>query len=441
MTVTCSTEKYAIGIGQSVQISYTVSPSDATDNEVVFSIGSSDIATIDSNNIVTGKNVGTTYATVFIDGCQTGPEITIEVLPTDLSGAAVSGIATKTYNGKEITQNPVISMNGKVLSAGTDYLVSYENNTNAGTASIIIEGTGNYSGTIRRNFTIAKAKSSVSKVTSRFTFPVSIANMNKKGYYYITGDVTGEKYPVVKALSISKKAKKYIKVSKNGTITLKKGIKCGKYKIKVRITVPASENYKKSVVTKTITVTVKNNLRKYSSLKKLGVKGYDSSLDKSLNAAFDDMILSLSNDGIKYSKMSAYNKAHAITLFIGSRYKYKTGSYDAKSMLKKGYGTCFAYSDLTYLMAKKAGLKNSWLTVPGRNVNHGSSIYGSQHRSVVTKIGKKYYELDSNKTANYIDAMRSGIAYFDTSPERITKSYARYLIGKSKKYTSINPKK
>ena len=109
-------------------------------------------------------------------------------------------------------------------------------------------------------------------------------------------------------------------------------------------------------------------------------------------------------------------------------------------MLDKGYGTCWAYSDLTYLMARKAGLRQSWLTVSGRNVPHNNKFYGSEHRSVVTKIGKKYYELDSNGVFVMARAaMQSGMQ-IDLRPEQITKSYARYLLGKSKKYTRINPK-
>ena len=96
-------------------------------------------------------------------------------------------------------------------------------------------------------------------------------------------------------------------------------------------------------------------------------------------------------------------------------------------MLTKGYGTCFAYSDLTYCMARKVGLKKSWLTVPGRNVNHDGNYYGSQHRSVVTKIGKKYYELDAN-----LCYVMGG-----ASPEKISASYAKYLLGKKNSYTRI----
>ena len=178
-------------------------------------------------------------------------------------------------------------------------------------------------------------------------------------------------------------------------------------------------------------------MKQYSSLTALGVNGYSKEVDRKVNAAFDEMIVKLNGQSIKYANLSDYQKAYVITLHIGTKYYYKDGSNNPESMLDKGYGTCFAYSDLTYLMAKKAGLSNSWLTVPGRNVDHGGKFYGSQHRSVVTKIGKDYYELDSNGVASMLQFLAAGYPV-DLTPEKISESYARYLIGKAKTFTTIN---
>ena len=362
---------------------------------------------------------------------------------TDLSNVTISGITDKTYEGGSLTQNVSLTYNGKTLVEGIDYLLSYENNTLAGTATMTFEGLNDFTGTVTRTFTIKKAKLKIEKgaFASKRYITTGILKKYKKAYFTVFRQLT-ESTPVMKLLSVPKKAKKYIKLNKKtGQITVKKGIKTGKYKIKIRLTVPESQDYVKGVFNKTITLNVKKQMRKkYTSLKKLGVKGYSDKVDKSVNDAFELMLVTCKNGGTNFDKLSGADKAYCITTFIGSRYYYKDGSYNAESMLKKGYGTCFAYSDLTYLMAKKAGLKKSWLTVPGRNVDHGTGFYGSRHRSVVTQIGKKYYELDSNKT--YV-LMQNPLAasVLSLRPERITKSYARYLIGKSKKYTSITPKK
>ena len=67
-----------------------------------------------------------------------------------------------TYNGK--AWKPAVTVkamrNGKAvtLNKGTDYSVSYKDNTNAGTATVTVKGKGIYSGTIRKSFTIKKVK-------------------------------------------------------------------------------------------------------------------------------------------------------------------------------------------------------------------------------------------------------------------------------------------
>ena len=50
-----------------------------------------------------------------------------------------------------------MTYNGKVLVQGTDYNLSYTDNTNAGTATVSITGKDNFSGSISENFTIAPA--------------------------------------------------------------------------------------------------------------------------------------------------------------------------------------------------------------------------------------------------------------------------------------------
>lgn len=66
------------------------------------------------------------------------------------------------YNGK--TQNPKVKVttkgaNGKdiTLKEGTDYKLSYKNSKNAGTATVIVTGIGEYTGTVEENFVIEPA--------------------------------------------------------------------------------------------------------------------------------------------------------------------------------------------------------------------------------------------------------------------------------------------
>lgn len=74
-----------------------------------------------------------------------------------VTNCKVSGLTTKTYTGKAQTQSITVKYRNKTLKNGKDYTVSYQNNINAGTAYVIINGKGSYSGTVKRSFTIKPA--------------------------------------------------------------------------------------------------------------------------------------------------------------------------------------------------------------------------------------------------------------------------------------------
>ena len=71
-----------------------------------------------------------------------------------ISTLSVSSIASQTYTGEKITPDVSVKNGEKTLVNGTDYTLSYSNNTNVGTASITISGKGNYSGTKNATFKI-----------------------------------------------------------------------------------------------------------------------------------------------------------------------------------------------------------------------------------------------------------------------------------------------
>ena len=77
-----------------------------------------------------------------------------------VSGLTVSDITTTyTYDGTAKTPEPTVTdpESGKVLTKDTHYILEYDNNINAGTATCKVIGQGIYSGTQNKNFTINKA--------------------------------------------------------------------------------------------------------------------------------------------------------------------------------------------------------------------------------------------------------------------------------------------
>ncbi|MBR2654499.1 MAG: fibronectin type III domain-containing protein, partial [Lachnospiraceae bacterium] len=90
----------------------------------------------------------------------------------DISGAEVSTIPARTYNGSSQKPVPTVKYGSATLKSGTDYSLSYKNNLNAGTeAAITITGKGKYGGIKTVNFTIKKASQTITIEAS----PASIA--------------------------------------------------------------------------------------------------------------------------------------------------------------------------------------------------------------------------------------------------------------------------
>ena len=91
----------------------------------------------------------------------------IKTANNDITKATVSGISTKAFTGKAITQNVTVKVGNTVLKNGTDYTVSYSNNKKVGKATVKITGKGKYGGVITKTFTINPAKQEIQKLTAK----------------------------------------------------------------------------------------------------------------------------------------------------------------------------------------------------------------------------------------------------------------------------------
>ena len=116
-----------------------------------------------SNNI----KVGTAKVTITGKGNYTGSVSKTYSIKNNFKKATVSGISTKAFTGKNITQSITVKYNGKTLKNGTDYTVSYSNNKKIGTATVKIAGKGSCTGTITKTFKINPAKQEIQKLTAK----------------------------------------------------------------------------------------------------------------------------------------------------------------------------------------------------------------------------------------------------------------------------------
>ena len=111
---------------------------------------------------------GTATVTITGLGNYTGTvSKTYTIKKASLAKATVKLSATSyTYDGK--AKKPTVKsvvLGSKTLKAGTDYKVTYKNNTTPGTATVTITGLGNYTGTVNKSFTIKKISIANAKVT------------------------------------------------------------------------------------------------------------------------------------------------------------------------------------------------------------------------------------------------------------------------------------
>ena len=104
-------------------------------------------------------NAGTATVTITGKGNYSGSiRKQFTITPADFSGfSAELSADTVTYTGSAQKPGATVKSGDKVLVSGTDFTVSYSNNTNTGTAKATIKGKGNYSGTITKEFTITPA--------------------------------------------------------------------------------------------------------------------------------------------------------------------------------------------------------------------------------------------------------------------------------------------
>ena len=112
-----------------------------------------DYTVLYSNN----TNVGTAFVKVTGKGTYEGSYTTnFKIVSCAIGQAACSRIADQTYTGNAILPSFTVTYNNKTLVKGTDYTISFKNNVNIGTATVIITGKGNFEGNKEITFKITE---------------------------------------------------------------------------------------------------------------------------------------------------------------------------------------------------------------------------------------------------------------------------------------------
>lgn len=113
------------------------------------------------------NNINAGIATVTATGmgnydAESSISTTFLISPRHIKDVSVAAIPNETYDGNPKTPDVTVTNGTTPLIKGTDYNVTYSNNTNAGTADVTIDGIGNYTGSRIEHFTISKVSSNLS---------------------------------------------------------------------------------------------------------------------------------------------------------------------------------------------------------------------------------------------------------------------------------------
>ena len=169
---------------------------------------------------------------------ETDPVDNPELNRFHLAGCNIRLVGTNcTYDGKAKKPFVEIEHDGKLLTENQDYTVSYQNNVNAGKASVVITGIGDYRGNVQKTFKIKKAEQPL-----KISMLSQTIKKGKKGQIRVEGQVGKVTY--------TSNNVRIAKVTKKGVV---KGISAGKVVIKVKAA--GNGNYK--AASKKIKVTVK----------------------------------------------------------------------------------------------------------------------------------------------------------------------------------------
>ena len=179
----------------------------------------------------------------------------IALVSMNINGLKAS-VRNATYTGKAL--EPAVTVkDGDVTVPVTTV---YSNNTKAGkgTVKITAKADSEYYGTVTKTFTIAKAAQKITKVTpAAKTFKAKKKTKKLAKNYSFTLKAAGTGPVKVTFKKANKASASKITVAKTGKVTVKKGLKKGTYKVKVKATKAANANYKAAAKTVTIKIVVK----------------------------------------------------------------------------------------------------------------------------------------------------------------------------------------
>ena len=345
-------------------ITKPVSSSDKTYNGTIqnSNIVKPDGVSIKNGSIESATNVGKYNITYILDqnhiwndGSNNDVIVIWKINPYNISNALVNGVSDKVYNGNNIVQDN-INVTVPIPSGKTSnptYNVTYKYNLNSGVATMIITGTGNYTGTKNVTFKINKANNPVIVKANTLTY-------NEKEQELITvsnikGNVCYSYNPISSC-------------SKNESIPKK--INAGEYTVYYFVSGDNNYNSKSG--------SIKVNINKKS--------GNISYLNKSITKTQGDQaftnVLTKTGDGIiNYSssdnKVATIDKNGKVTIL-------SSGNTVIKAIVIDGENYFYNIKEASYTLTVNKKTINIPITSISLNKTSGTKYIGETENLVVT---------------------------------------------------------
>lgn len=256
------------------------------------------------------------YTDCLIPLVKVGEKMDLSKINTYGSIQFVDDFPIYDYTGKPVQPKIDVFFNARLaLTQGKDYTVSYENNINAGTAKVVVNGIGKCTGRLERTFRIRESGSSSGTVERPSVTPPESTNyqfklkLNKKSFTY-TGKA---RKPEIKVYVNGKKIK-----GSQYTVTYKNNKKIGT----ATVTVKGKGKYKKYVGTTTYKIVpdkttlsrVKSSQKGKLSLKWKTSKGQGYQIQYSTGKKFAS--------GTKVKNVSGQKKTSVTLKGLKSKKKY-----------------------------------------------------------------------------------------------------------------------
>ncbi|WP_293015557.1 BspA family leucine-rich repeat surface protein [Mongoliibacter sp.] len=114
--------------------------------------------TLSQNSFTEMGTYTVTLIAVDASGNSANADATVTVEKSDISSFPIESISDQIYVGSALEPSVVLKDGNMTLIKGTDYEVTYSDNINVGTATVIIKGIGRYRGETSQTFIIMKAQ-------------------------------------------------------------------------------------------------------------------------------------------------------------------------------------------------------------------------------------------------------------------------------------------